>query len=444
MAPASRKNKKTSPGEALPGESQAKVKRGQTGSGIRKKGRSSKSKTELEEPIVIAKTSKNPITIRKPSTIASRNSRRVRLSLDSIVNCEWNNGDITRHESSFGPDSVVNFTWGQAIDEPVLAIERKRRHCGLAAFNFRKGRQLSFQNFMYGERQCTKPAMDKTDVFPFLQLPLDIRQEVYGYLVINMRPIQLRPDCSVLEKSALNSHAILRVCKQVLQESLEVLYKGNIFVLGLAPPDDSRTCMKYLPNFHNVIVDCKIPTWNSMLDGSSISKTEACLAVLASSSGVLNSVTLSIDLELCAIVMLGGEQVLSGETLFSGPTTSIFAAGSYSMDCITKLKCTVLNVALKFAGVDPTIISINMWPLWADKHRHGGQDLFVNDVVWEIQKRERCIQVQRALRVLGIRVERIWQDWLKAALVANGQSKLLEQLMPYYSAKIETAHETKT
>jgi hypothetical protein len=421
-------------GTSQPSGSCAKAKQSHIGSGVVKR-RSSRSGQlpEEKEPVTIAASSGRPITLTAPSTIASRKRRRMRLTREMILNSKQDDNGIIDYTLNFAPNSIAHLSWGKATDEPVFATERRRRHSGLAAFGFRKGRQLAIEKLLY--RKGAKPTTDdtpNTNTFPFLQLPLDIRREIYNYLLAHKRPIKLYPDCP----DSLNSYSILRVCKQIMQESACVLYKENTIAVSFAEfvlPQNSNIYLRITPCFRNIVVKCKISKWDSLLDRSFIREPEACIAKLVASSDILDSITLTLHFdypELCAkLTMLENYPILLDKTLFTFPAAELFAPGSRAMDCITTLKCKALNVEITSADVMPIVISINMWPLWVEQHRYNEeQDWFAKDPVLKEQRSERRIRALRELRGLEAQVKNIWQEWLKGVLMAGGHSSLLAQL----------------
>ncbi|CAG8978966.1 hypothetical protein HYALB_00012419 [Hymenoscyphus albidus] len=75
--------------------------------------------------------------------------------------------------------------------------------------------------------------------FRFLTLPLEIRMMVYRLLLVSDEPI---PDSSQLRcvEYAGIYPAILRTCRQVLNEAGTMLYAENVFTFGLEPEQDQE------------------------------------------------------------------------------------------------------------------------------------------------------------------------------------------------------------
>jgi hypothetical protein len=71
---------------------------------------------------------------------------------------------------------------------------------------------------------------------PILQIPLEIREKIYSYLLVHERPIIVKEDWITVERNPFQSHAIIQTCKQFAEEASRFVYKSNVFKAVLRNP----------------------------------------------------------------------------------------------------------------------------------------------------------------------------------------------------------------
>jgi hypothetical protein len=419
MAPKATGNKKTvKPGSTSQKRSSAASSR----SGVqkaqpkrrRRSARTGRAENSDDEPITIGGSS-NPIIIQKPTSYAERRRKRATLSMKDIyADSLKEDGDPKDYASKFAPGSTAEYTWGIATSQPVLAIERRRRHVGFRAFGLRRGRKSAFEKFMFG-----KNSEEEIEPFRFMDLPLEIRWEVYGYLLVRTRPILMQSEWRNVFITSTHDHTILLVSRQVSLESTRVLFERNVFQTyigfksGFSSLRMGTLAERFVSNFRNVIIECKNEDWMLPL----INKIAICVGNLVKNGTVLNSLTIVISPLTAA---WGPTHALSD--IYDQTTFADFfeAPASKLMRIIPKLQLKILNAVIRLPENKRALISIDLRANPVNKDQSGW---LAEDHVSQRSAKRHLAQLKKDLMGLKKRFEEVCENHEKAVL--EGKARLL-------------------
>ncbi len=394
----------------------------------------------------------NGIVIKTPTSLASRKRRRKGLSMKELTDdtgkFEKGGEEIINYDAGFAPMSMAHYTWGIANAAPIQAVERKRAHG-----RFRKLRKGAFSKnsnmaklFMPGGESLFQDELDVPQpVLPngpdrsiLLRFPLEIRREIYGYLLIHEEGILVQSNWCNVTTPPKGDHNILRVCKQIALESACFLYERNVFrslignaSLNLLPTPTSiireavetlTISPKFLPFFRNVVVDFRTTNFSK----SHHVEATGSIVKLIESGAVLDSLTF----------------VISPRTSQSGtfdPSTmtwqnkttrfaNFFSAKSKLMQAMARLPCKTMNVILnlpKNRTVDPpksvrVLITIDVRYLALNQVTDGW---LAKDYVAKRSRKRNAVGVKMKLKDLERTIEEMVEDYEKA--VAQGKGRLL-------------------
>jgi hypothetical protein len=99
---------------------------------------------------------------------------------------------------------------------------------------------------------------------------MEVREEIYGYLLVYNEPILVKHDLVTVERNPFQDHSIVLVCKQIAQEASAFIYRTNAFRAIFRRPNyvsrqydkPSTIEKKFHQYFRNVIIDCTSDCWN--------------------------------------------------------------------------------------------------------------------------------------------------------------------------------------
>jgi hypothetical protein len=292
---------------------------------------------------------------------------------------------------------MAHLTWGIATDQPISAVGNQRRHRGLRAFGIRRGRQSAFSKWTYGRPQDLTNGQEvavKSATFPFLDLPIEIRRIIYGYLLVQNTTIVVGTDWQSVQFSYPLHTAILLVNKQIMAEGSQYLYQSNTLHALVRTVPKTKNCTQgiinkdYIKFFKNVVVECTKDLFSSLW----LKSTAECIKVLHENNTVLDSLTLVVTprsaLKMPKLIKLPphhdhGQCILRAERdverevinyldFFDHRTSKI-------MRIIPKLHCKVFNIVVRVNGVsgrnrvvvtfDLTALPINRPSGWLAKEQ---------------------------------------------------------------------------
>jgi hypothetical protein len=337
--------------------------------------------------------------------------------------------------AEFGEGSTALYTWGAAISQPVPAVRNLRRHGGFKALGFRRGRKTAFEKFYFGED--TGGSKGDIEPFRFLDLPLEIRWKIYGYLLIHSKPIFVHSDWKTVHPNSQQDHTILRANKQILLESTQFIYEKNVFhaVICTAPAlkrDGNFLKREFLPYLRNVMVECEPESrYLPLCNFDMVDAVANCFKILVKSETILNSLTLIISPQKRPVVAdantpITQSTIPSVTNLWRSvvpaiPFTQYFEVPkSEIMKVIPKLRCKVLNIVIRMPEKKKVLVSINLSGLPVNLDNGGW--LAVDKTA---RRSRRMLAEQVKLDLLGLktRLEDVYEDHEKA--IMEGKARLL-------------------
>lgn len=291
-------------------------------------------------------------------TQAKHKRRHGILSYEAVI-ANTNSSGIevpTDHGSKFSPASNVHFTWGTISDEiPVFAPKPKRPRRGLGLQYLRQGKSgvFSLQNVADEEKPIHVP--NGPDRSYLLRVPLEVRWEIFSYLLIHPEPIIVYSDWAGVPYSHPISHAIIHTCRQISEESACFVYKRNIFHAlvrtGLKWDVNCMIAKRFVSFFRNVVIECHKDDWGE--DG--IKDTAYCVERLVGAQGFLASLTLTIYPKRIGLT-------LTAAGMETNPATfaDFFHSHSPLIPVFSRLRCKTLHVVVKLPQKKRYIISIDI------------------------------------------------------------------------------------
>jgi len=304
------------------------------------------------------------------TSLADRKRRAPTLSMASLQNLE----NEENHEEYFvalmGKNSESHGTWGKTKTGPISPIRKKGKTSRFRNY-LTRGNFDSMFGMGWEEADPTMVIQNSPDRSPLLGVPLEVREKIYGFLLVDEKPIVTGPDWETVESQALKHTAILYVCKQLSQEASKFIYKNNNFLMMLRTPRKSDMFdkafsldAKFLPLFRNVVISCPMDSWN--LDWHE--KAAVSISKLADAKPILSTLTLvmtpsrGIGMSTTTICMEVSPLHFADFFWFPGPL----------MGAIRKLNCRVLNIVAKKyltvqtdgierpAGIKRVLISVDL------------------------------------------------------------------------------------
>ncbi|KFY63058.1 hypothetical protein V496_04220 [Pseudogymnoascus sp. VKM F-4515 (FW-2607)] len=343
----------------------------------------------------------------------SRKAYRKRLLCrEDVLSMSERAGEAPVHppdySESFAPDSTCHMTWGVLDSGPTHAIPKARRYESL------KSRKEKAR--LKRQAKSNPPPAEK-HAFPLiLSLPMELREIVYGHLLISDGPIILHSDWCEVQRNVGLDLGILRVCRMINEETTNFLYQRNTFHALLRDNSaisrfDQCIYPSYLYLFRNVVIEYTKDTWSLEW----MKNTAASIQIFIDGDVALSSLTLVFAPNALS------KDVVTGETKDMGKFAKFFMEGSRVMRLLARLRCRVLNIVFKLKGKDKVVISLDI--------RHFKFDyttsVFAND---HATKEGRIMRTEKAKKDLGglrLAVEKITSNWKEA--VSLGVCRVMEE-----------------
>jgi hypothetical protein len=386
------------------------------------------------QDLITNKITANRPPTKEPSSLASRKRRRAGLSMGEIYagDVEDEGENPRNHSEEFAPDSTVHNTWGVPATGPFHAA-RKRRHIGLQGLVVCRGKQSAFAKYKMEEMIETEPcAPNNPERCILLRFPLEIRWEIYGYLLIHDKNILVHSDLSTVHPINPPNHSVLRICKQMALEATCFMYEKNVFHVLVRQAPREMFCanmiyQKYLPFLRKVIIEPAKENWSSKW----LKATAGCIEKLTTAGTVLESLTIIISPQKLGpkISLVGMEQgpISFSDWFFATPKVPLkdhmkHVPVSCLMLELVKLRCKVINIIIRLGEGKKALISLNVGRLK------------INQVTdnWlppkpEVMWRKRCneILLKRELRDLKARIEAVFMHPEK--MIDEGKARWMDK-----------------
>ncbi|CZR57950.1 uncharacterized protein PAC_07840 [Phialocephala subalpina] len=355
---------------------------------------------------------------RNITTQAQREKKRFRLSMATM------NDDIDEEYLNNLAKNLIGEsrdTWGIPEQQPIKALVGKKQRARRVpnAFQDAEDRWLSMMEEMQSLQPVKKLIRSNSpNRSPILRLALEVREEIYKYLLIYPKPIMVKQDWTAVERNPYVGHNIIFVCKQFAIEASAFVYRNNTFqalLRNLAYQFRLLDAPALLPtiyhsNLRNLVIDCSHDCWN--LDWHK--KTAKGIAALAKANAVISSLTLVMSPQRIGMstTALGVERTpitFADFLWYHGPL----------MTAIRKLAPRVLKIITKKGAIKRFGMEVDMRYLQAGRLEVG--PLANRDTIWIRKRRITLVEVQ--LMSLKDRFEEIFVDDERA--VATGRCTLL-------------------
>ncbi|KFY22950.1 hypothetical protein V493_06199 [Pseudogymnoascus sp. VKM F-4281 (FW-2241)] len=355
-------------------------------------------------------TDSNTSKAQKPRRTRKAYRKRL-LCRDDVLSMSERAGEEPVHpqdySTSFSADSTCHLTWGVLDSGPTHAISKARRFHGL------KARKENAR--LKREAKSNPPSPEKPAYALLSNLPKELREIVYGHLLISNGPIILHFDWCELQRNAGLDLGILLLCKMINEEATDFLYQRNIFHAlvrdnSAIPRFDHCLDLSYVYLFRNVVIEHTKET--SRLAWMQV--TANSVQTLIENDVTLNSLTLVFAPNALP------KDLIAGEATKTKTFTNFFEEGSRLVELLARLQCRVLNVVLKLGKIK-VIISLDIRHLKCDY----STSPFLNDPATEEGRLIRTENAKRSLGGLKTAVDRISKNWEKA--VQLGVCRVMEE-----------------
>ncbi|CZT02518.1 hypothetical protein WAI453_002071 [Rhynchosporium graminicola] len=205
------------------------------------------------------------------TSLASRKRAQFQLSRASFQE-ELDANYIEREALKLSAESANS--WGSMIRSPIRGTRRPKARC--RGLRRRRAGTLGLDDaylemFNAMAQQRREPIENCLDSTPILRIPLEIRERIYGYLLVYPDPIMVKDDWRSVERNSFVDHSLMLGCKQFAFEASSFVYRNNTF-RSLVRVSSSNPALRFeppgkLPSFahsllRNIIIDCSKTCWN--------------------------------------------------------------------------------------------------------------------------------------------------------------------------------------
>lgn len=307
-------------------------------------------------------------------------------------------------------------TWGTTRTGALASIKKKgkapRVHNHFTGFD---SLASLFRNA--SDEEPTTDVPNGPDTSPLIGLPLEVRENIYGFLLSETTPVVVEPDWETLQGRVRRNKNLQYVCKQLADESSKFLYTHNVFLAMLrrtrrlyGVEDIPPIYPKFISLFRNVVIHCPMDKWNMdwhLTAASAVNK-------LANAGSFLTSLTIVV----CPSRGKGTSSTALGLEANPLHFADFFYFSGPLMTSIRRLRCKVLNIIVKKRVVEPDsdlgtkseikrfLISVDLTYLHSGELQHGP---LANENTITIT-RERVTALESELQGLKDRVEYVFEN----------------------------------
>lgn len=236
-------------------------------------------------------------------------------------------------------------TWGATRTGALSSIKKKGKAPRLENYFTGQGSLAA----LFRVRSDEEPTMiipNGPDTSRLLGLPVEVRENIYGFLLSDTKPVVVGPDWETVQGLVLRYNSLQYVCKQLGDDATTFLYKNNVFLAMLRQTRKHSSVEKtplidpkFLSLFRNVVINCPVNNWS--MDWHE----QAALAVnkLADANSFLTSLTIVVcpnrgeGTSTTALGLEANPIHFADFFYFEGPL----------MTSIRRLRCKVLNIIVK-------------------------------------------------------------------------------------------------
>lgn len=310
--------------------------------------------------------------------------------------------------------------WGNSITGSISSLKKK-------------GRASKVQNYfsgcgslaaMFGQTSNEEPTMvipNGPDRSSLLGVPIEVRENIYGFLLSDSKPVVVGPDWETSQGKILRYNGLQYVCKQIGDEASKFMYSHNVFLAMLRETPKSPACErtlfidpKFLSLFRNVVINCPMDSFNMEWH----KKASLAVGKLADANPILQSLTIVV----CPTRGVGTWTTAVG--LEENPIhfADFFYSNGPLMMSIKRLRLKFLNIIVKKSivatlGDIAYTTKVRRLLMSADlTHLHGNMvrdGRFSNEETVAIVE-QRVFSVEAELNGLKQKFEAIFEDCEKA------------------------------
>ncbi|WYZ38548.1 hypothetical protein EsH8_III_000462 [Colletotrichum jinshuiense] len=153
-----------------------------------------------------------------------------------------------QYGATFSRKSTAHYTWGapisfhsqsqdqpqpnKVLDQKMASVRGKGKGKDMAAHNLSRPRSRAVQDSFPSRATAPKSSGNINEGVSFFRLPIEIRQSIYKCILVAKEPVRVRQGWSAVyprNRPGIDT-SILRVCRQVRNEAINVLYGENTFL----------------------------------------------------------------------------------------------------------------------------------------------------------------------------------------------------------------------
>jgi hypothetical protein len=201
---------------------------------------------------------------------SAREKKRFKLSLSSLLNEEVDEKYITT--LSMGLIGESRNSWGTPELRPIAAQkqQKRRNYKNLASGDLEEDWSAMMEEARATKKPPTPIVPNSPGRSALLRLPMEVREQIYGCLLVYSEPILVKHDLITVERNPFQDRSIVLVCKQIAAEASAFIYRTNTVRAIFRRPnfvsrqyeEPSTIETKFHQYFRNVIMDCTSDCWN--------------------------------------------------------------------------------------------------------------------------------------------------------------------------------------
>ncbi|KAK1966621.1 hypothetical protein LY78DRAFT_657081 [Colletotrichum sublineola] len=367
------------------------------------------------------------------------------------------------HGAAFARKSTALYTWG-ANPKPSFAsqLEIQPKKAERTTALSRKGKsavrptnspQSGFQpgRGNLSSRMTSPETQDNENAFPLMRLPVEIRQKIYREILVAKDPIRVRQGWSAVypRNRPMVETSILRACRQVRNEAVDVLYGENTFLYLLRETAKSPATNILGENEivvqHPLMVDEPLSEYegnsedeydeddllpaaqstqdpeveidicryghkfrNLMIVAEPNRFDKGYLLSMANAIGIFRNLKpLRARVHTITIEITPIRQIDTGEISF----LDFFEKTSEVIRALKGLPCQFIEVLVNTGGGNQERIRLNMkYAARIRRAKRGQEDIWSNDQVMQSYRSMKAGEAQRSLEKLSVMVRDIWEE----------------------------------